>query len=249
MTDQRPTKRERTRRKLLDAGLYVIAERGEALTATDVVAAADVSNGTFYNHFVDRDDFIRALAHESLAMLNDRSADDTKDTDPAWRFAVASVRVLDAGARDPLWGRALLRLSASPTPLHGAVQRHLCADLAEGHATGRFSHGDDPVTIDLVTGTLVAALRRLVSSDSTENADHDEALGAAGAAGDDFVAAVVARLLQTIGLDAAEAYALATAADDDERRRLDMTNSPAAPKDTVSARRSPASPVHQRRSG
>ena len=58
MNKIRPTKRERTRRKLLDAGMHVIAERGEALTATDVVAAADVSNGTFYNHFIDRDDFI-----------------------------------------------------------------------------------------------------------------------------------------------------------------------------------------------
>lgn len=221
MTDRRPTKRERTRRRLLDAGLHVIAERGEALTASDVVVAADVSNGTFYNHFVDREDFIRALVQESLATLADRSADDTKDADPAWRFAVASVRVLDAGARSPLWGRALLRLSASPTPLHAAVQRHLRSDLADGHATGRFSHGDDPVTIDLVTGTLIAALRRLVSPDSATCADHGEPISSVS---DTFIAAVVARLLEAIGLDATEANELATAADDDVRRRSPTTD-------------------------
>lgn len=214
MTEARPIKRERTRRKLLEAGMHVIAERGEALTASDVVVAADVSNGTFYNHFVDREDFIRVLAHESLTALTNRSADDTEGADPAWRFAVASVRVLDAGVRDPLWGRALLRLSASPTSLHAAVQCHLRADLAEGHVTGRFTHGDDPVTVDLVSGTLMAALRRVVSPDSASGGSRDTAVGESG---DDFVEDVVARLLEAIGVERPEARALAAAAHDDER--------------------------------
>lgn len=209
MIEPRPTKRERTRRKLLDAGMNVIAERGEALTASDVVTVADVSNGTFYNHFVDRDDFIAALAHESLAALTKRSADDTEGADPAWRFAVASVRVLDAGVRNPLWGRAVLRLNESPTPLHAAVQRHLRADLADGLHNGRFTHGDDPVTVDLVSGTLMAALRRLVSIDSATDPSRNSVVGESG---DGFVVDVVARLLETIGVEALEARSLATAA-------------------------------------
>jgi AcrR family transcriptional regulator len=216
MIEARPTKRERTRRKLIDAGMHVMAERGEALTASDVVVAADVSNGTFYNHFVDRDDFIRALAHESLTALTNRSADDTEGADPAWRFAVASARVLDAGVRDPLWGRAVLRLGESPTPLHAAVQRHLRADLAEGHRTGRFTHGDDPVTVDLVSGTLMAALRRLVSRGWAAGTSHDSADGESA---DGFVIDVVARLLEAIGVAAPDARALATAAYDDLRQR------------------------------
>ncbi|MEZ5217225.1 MAG: TetR/AcrR family transcriptional regulator [Ilumatobacteraceae bacterium] len=213
MSQARPSKRERTRRKLLDAGMQVMAERGEALTASDVVVAADVSNGTFYNHFVDRDDFIQTLARESLTALTNRSADDTEGADPAWRFAVASVRVLDAGLRDPRWGRAVLRLSDTPTPLHAAVQRHLRTDLADGHLLGRFTHGDDPVTVDLVTGTLMAALRRLVAVDDASGTSP----GASGQTGEGFGAEVVARLLEAIGVEGAEARALAGAAYDDER--------------------------------
>ena len=198
MNVPRPSKRERTRRKLLDAGLQVIADRGEALTASDVVAVADVSNGTFYNHFLDRDDFIRALARESLRAITEQSADDTEGSDPAWRFAVASTRVLDAGVRDPLWGRAALRLADSPTPLQAAVQQHLRTDLAEGHRTGRFTHGADDVTVDLVAGTLMAALRRLVAPDS----------GCSSSG----IADVVARLLEAIGIDHDEAGELAVAA-------------------------------------
>jgi AcrR family transcriptional regulator len=163
MSNPRPPKRERTRRRLLDAGLRVLADRGDAFTASDVVAAADVSNGTFYNHFLNRDDFIAALANDSLRAIADESADETEGTDPAWRFAVGSTRVLETARRQPLWGRAVLRLTEHRSPPHAAVQQQLRADLADGHRLGRFTHGDDPVTIDLVTGTLMASLRRLVS--------------------------------------------------------------------------------------
>lgn len=206
VTEPRPSKRERTRRKLIDAGLQVIADRGEALTASDVVTAADVSNGTFYNHFLDRDDFIQTLAHESLRAITEDSADDTEGADPAWRFAVATSRVLDAAARQPLWGRAVLRLAECPTPLHAAVQQYLRVDLAEGHRIGRFSHGDDPVTVDLVSGTVLASVRRLVSGD----APLDDTNG-------DAIPDVVARLLGALGVEGDEARSLAAAAHATER--------------------------------
>ncbi len=197
MTQAKPTKRERTRHKLIEAGLAVVAERGEALTASDVVAAAEVSNGTFYNHFVDRDDFIQALARESLEAITKASADDTLGADPAWRFAVASVRVLQAAQHQPLWGRAILRLADCPTPLHAGIQQHLRADLADGHESGRFAYGDDPITIDLVSGTLMATIRRMVAADRpTQQTNTD-------------IAAVVARLLEAIGVPSAEALSLA----------------------------------------
>lgn len=205
MSEPRLPKRERTRRTLLDAGLRVLADRGDALTASDVVAEADVSNGTFYNHFVDREDFIQTLANESLETITAVSAEETKGADPAWRFAVATTRVLDAAARAPIWGRAALRLAEHPTPPHAGVQKHLRFDLAEGHRTGRFTHADDPVTVDLVTGTLMASIRRLVSHDDAADVDRTT------------VPNVVARLLEAIGVERDEAQSLALAAHDAER--------------------------------
>ena len=180
--------------------IEVVAERGEALTASDVVAVADVSNGTFYNHFLDRDDFIQSLAHESLRAITEGSADDTGGADPAWRFAVATTRVLDAAIRQPLWGRAVLRLAECPTPMNAAVQQYLRADLAEGCRVGRFTHGDDPVTVDLVSGTIMASIRRPVSTDVPLD---DVGL--------DAIPNVVARLLGAIGVDGDEARSLARA--------------------------------------
>jgi AcrR family transcriptional regulator len=71
--EERPSrghkKRERTRNQLIAAGVAVLAEKGEALTISDVVARAEVSNGTFYNYFADREELIDALAAHSLISL------------------------------------------------------------------------------------------------------------------------------------------------------------------------------------
>jgi len=195
MREPRPPKRARTRRKLIEAGLRVLADKGVSLTATDVVVEADVSNGTFYNHFSDLDDFIGELAHESLEAVSTGSAEDTDGADPAWRFALATTRVLDLARRQPLWGRAVLRLADCPTPPQAEVQRHLRADLAEGHRTGRFWRGDDPVTLDMVIGTIMATVRRLSSLDEPPS--------------DDAVSEVVIRLLEGIGVSVEEAGLLA----------------------------------------
>ena len=102
--EERPSrghkKRERTRRQLIAAGSAVLAEKGTALTISDVVARAEVSNGTFYNYFNDRDELIDALAEHSVISLAAESALQTTDQDPARRFAVATLRVL-LRATDP----------------------------------------------------------------------------------------------------------------------------------------------------
>jgi AcrR family transcriptional regulator len=83
-------KRARTRNQLIDAGVQVLARKGESLTISDVVAEAQVSNGTFYNYFADREELIDALAEHSLLSLAARTAVDTTDKDPARRFAFAT---------------------------------------------------------------------------------------------------------------------------------------------------------------
>jgi AcrR family transcriptional regulator len=53
----------RTMAALLDAGMQVLAERGyHAARVDDVVRVADVSHGTFYLYFSNKEDLFRALA-------------------------------------------------------------------------------------------------------------------------------------------------------------------------------------------
>lgn len=179
-------KRERTRRQLLEAGLRVLAERGEALAVSDVTSEADVANGTFYNYFPDREALLDALAQQLLLSLAEAAAGEPHD-DPAVRFAVASGRVLRRAAEDPTWGRVVLRLVNRPS-VHGNVDRFLRDDLAAGLAAGRFDTGPDDATLDQVLGLLVMTLRRIVEGEARPDTPQravERGLRALGVSGDE----------------------------------------------------------------
>ncbi len=61
-----------TRRRILDAGASVLPVRGyHNARVDDIVAEADVSHGTFYRYFSDKDAFFRALAEEATGGMID----------------------------------------------------------------------------------------------------------------------------------------------------------------------------------
>jgi AcrR family transcriptional regulator len=184
-------KREKTRRQLIEAGLRVLARKGEALTVSDVVAEADVSNGTFYNYFVDRDELVDTLGEELVLTLAATAASEPI-ADPARRFAVASGRVLRRAAEDATWGRVALRLVQRPG-LHQNVDRYLREDLAEGLSQGRFDVGPEDAAVDQAMGLLVMTMWRIVE----------------GTAQLDAAERAVERGLIALGVDTAEAAKLA----------------------------------------
>lgn len=183
-------KKERTRRQLLAAGLRVLAEKGQGLTVSDVVAEAEVSNGTFYNYFVDREALLEALAEHSALELA-RAVAEERIEDPALRFASATLRVLFHAREDETWTRVLLRLVGRPGSGIDFTQ-YLREDLAEGLAKGRFDVGPEDAALDQVAGLIVMTMRRLV--EGTASADAPER--------------AVQRALRAVGIDEAEAARL-----------------------------------------
>ncbi len=187
-------KKERTRRQLMAAGLRVLAEKGQGLTVSDVVAEAEVSNGTFYNYFADRDELLEALAEHSALSLAAAAAKERID-DPARRFAAATTRMLLRATEDETWARVLLRLVGRPGS--GVdLSRYLREDLAEGFAQGRFEVGPDDAVLDQVAGLVVMTIRRIVEGDAAPDATQQ----------------AVQRGLRALGVDEAESAALAAEA-------------------------------------
>lgn len=184
-------KKERTRKQLVDAGLRVLAAKGQGLTVSDVVAEAEVSNGTFYNYFPDRDRLLEVLAEHSALSLAAAVAEEGID-DPARRFAVATTRVLLRARDDSVWARVILRLVSRPGS--GVdLARYLRQDLAEGFASGRFDVGPDDAALDQVAGLIVMTIRRIIE----------------GKAGPETPQLAVERGLRALGVDAAESADLA----------------------------------------
>ncbi len=192
-------KRARTRRQLIESGLAVLAAKGEALTVTDVVAAAGVSNGTFYNYFDDRDELFDALARHLAATAVDEADRTISSEDAAVRFAIVTARVLARAAADPTWGQVVLRLENLRVASHDHPVRHLRADLDRGRRQGRFAVGADESTVDLVGGVVMMAIRRIVT----------------GTASRDYVVAAITGALCALGVERSEADVLAASGADD----------------------------------
>jgi AcrR family transcriptional regulator len=186
-------KRERTRGQLLDAAMRVLAEKGEAFSVSDVVARAGVSNGTFYNYFVDREELLGALAPRLAEAFAADSAAVAPRGDAALRVATITARVLLRAVADPTRARALLRLEV-PRALAGqGASAYLREDLADGLAQGRFEVGPEDAVIDLVAGVLLMGIRRIVE----------------GRAAPGYLETVLARLLRALGVPADEVAPLA----------------------------------------
>jgi AcrR family transcriptional regulator len=186
-------KKERTRDLLIEAGLRVLADKGEALTISDVVAQARVSNGTFYNYFATRDELIDELAERSMLELTAEIARQTEAGDPARRFAFATAAILSRAVEDPTWGRVVLRLVDHRLSLQHELSRYIRDDLTSGFEEGRFAFGPDEITLDLLLGLNQMALRRIVRGEGSR----------------DYVRGVVGRALTLLGIPAKEAAELA----------------------------------------
>lgn len=187
-------KKERTRRHLIAAGLRVLGEKGQGLTVSDVVAEAEVSNGTFYNYFADRDELLEELAEHSVLSLAAATAGEAID-DPARRFAAATMRMLQRASEDETWARVMLRLVSRPGS--GVdMSRYLREDLEEGFAQGRFDVGPDAATLDQVAGLIIMTIRRIVEGQATPDVPEQ----------------AVRRGLRALGVDDTESARLATEA-------------------------------------
>ncbi|MEM8620070.1 MAG: TetR/AcrR family transcriptional regulator [Actinomycetota bacterium] len=190
-------KKARTRRQLIDAAIEVIAERGEAFTASDVTNRAEMSAGTFYNYFDDRDQLIQAVVPDVIDHFAAESDIVVDEHDPARRFAVITARALGRAIDEPDQFRALLRLDAAQRLIvDGAPMRFLRADIATGVAEGRFSVDIDDAAVDVVVGAILFAARRIVSEPVP----------------DGYVGRVLTQLLRSLGVAETEAAQIAATA-------------------------------------
>src|SRR5579859_4133438 len=84
-------RRARTRTALLRAGETLFAARAvDGVSIDEIVQAADVAKGSFYNHFPDRDGLAREIAREiRIATETEVTAANAGVSDPALRVTRA----------------------------------------------------------------------------------------------------------------------------------------------------------------
>lgn len=153
------------RRRLVESAMLVFAEKGAgASVIQEVVAEAGVSNGTFYNYFRTNEELLTAVIEElnnELMSIVESVVGEIED--PARRLATGIRLYLHTTQVYPVLARFVcgIRLqTASPSSL---ILTLLPPDIEEGMIKGRFVETSMPVALDLIAGTMIAAIARIVA--------------------------------------------------------------------------------------
>ncbi|HEY5009148.1 MAG TPA: TetR/AcrR family transcriptional regulator [Caulobacteraceae bacterium] len=165
MTVEHPNPRAaRTKAALMAAGRRLLSRRPiDAVTVDDIVQAAEVGKGSFYNHFTDREALGRAIATQIRSSVESAIARANAGVDdPARRLARAVCTYLRFALDEPEQAGVLVHIHSGHTSLNAPLNRGLVEDLEAGLASGRF----DVATVEsgalYVLGVTQLALVRIV---------------------------------------------------------------------------------------
>jgi AcrR family transcriptional regulator len=132
----------RTRSALIQAGLKLFAERPiDAVPIDDIVAAAGVAKGSFFNHFDDKPRFANAIATEIRHDIEARVAKANCATiDPLERLTGGMVVVVDFALSQRERAIVMLRGAAFSTAKDHPLNAGLRNDIDACVAGGLFNH-------------------------------------------------------------------------------------------------------------
>lgn len=165
MTEERGNPRaERTRAALIAAGRRLYSERPvDAVTVDDIVQAAGVGKGSFYNHFTDRDALVRAISGEIRSRVEHAITQANAGvTDPARRLSRAVCSYLRFAVDAPESAGVLVRIHSGHTSLSAPLNRGLVEDIETGLSSGRFTVATVEAGVLYVMGVTQLALMRVV---------------------------------------------------------------------------------------
>lgn len=173
-------RKARTRAALIAAAQGFIAAGKVNAPILEITQAADVANGSFYNHFDSREDLWREAVDSALGTLGDYLDSLTADlTDPVEMFT-QSFRLAGRAFRlQPHLSRVLLSSEAAAVASEQGLAPRSRRDIEAAANQGRFDVDDLDRALALVSGAFVAMGRLLL-----DDPDRDETATVDGMAAD-----------------------------------------------------------------
>lgn len=205
---RRPPRTERTRAALVAAGRRLFSERPvDAVTVDDIVQAAEVGKGSFYNHFPDREALVRAVSAQIRLSVEGAIGEANADEpDPARRVVRAVCCYLRYAVDEPEPARVLVRVHSGHASMDAPLNRGLVEDMESGLSSGRFAVPTIEAGVLYVLGVSQLSLARLVQEPTPSLAVS-------------LAQQMCALLLRGLGLPPAEAEQISAQASDEIVRR------------------------------
>ena len=188
------------RAHLLDAVMVVCSSegKGHAAVIDDVIRQAEVSRGTFYKYFDSLEQAVAALAHQMADEMAGGGIETvyTSVTEPLLRTCTGFQLYLLRALIEPQWGDFFCHVGLLNS--ESALSAKIVGDIEAGIASGDYSVPSIQIALDMLIGTKVEAIRRLIS----------------GNAGPDYIVAMTSIVLRALGVSASKADYVSAAAFD-----------------------------------
>ncbi len=158
-------RRARTRQALLAAGAELLSAHSiDALSVNDIVDAAGVAKGSFFNHFEDKDAFASEIAGAIRRMIENRvQLSNAEISDPRQRVARGICVFVQFAMTQPKQTRIMLRGQERATAKDHPLNKGLRKDIAAGIALGKFSAGVEDAGFILLVGLCSALMLSVVN--------------------------------------------------------------------------------------
>lgn len=158
-------RRARTRDAICQAGLRLFAQHPvDSVSIDRVVAEAGVSKGSFYNHFLDRDELVQAVVGAIRAQLNGAVVEVNRgEQDAAWRMARAVSLFFRYAVDAPDAAAALVRIHGTEPSVQADFNLPLVQDLELGLSSGRFALPTLEAGVMFVVGVVQVGMARIAA--------------------------------------------------------------------------------------
>ena len=154
------SRRDKTRLALIRAGQKLFADHPiDIVSIDDIVEAAKVGRGSFYNHFRDKEAFERDVIREArleMEMAIRRSAADV--TDPALRIALGVCVAIRFAHDNPSRARLVAREFIYGGHMDSRLNAGVLNDVSQGILQGRFAVATAEIGVLTVLGLANVAL-------------------------------------------------------------------------------------------
>lgn len=152
-------RRQKMRRRLIESALLVFSEKGvDASVIDDVIVAAGVSRGTFYNYFRTNTELLVAVSEElSNEIIHMIETVVGGYTNPVERLACGLRQFMRTAIEYPLFARFVWRAGFNAYSSSNLILHYLPRHITESMAKGSFTVPDMMFALTFMTGVMLSS--------------------------------------------------------------------------------------------